>query len=99
MPGRCLTEWHTNLCLSNTKGGGGGAEHNGACPVGSSNRMTQPMLHVVGPGPRWPADNGCIERTDHGWRSPAPGTKPSQSDRLIEMAAGPTVPPESPRQL
>jgi hypothetical protein len=48
MPGGCLTEWHvhTNLCFSNTKGVVVGAEHNGACPAGSTNRVTQPMLHV-----------------------------------------------------
>jgi hypothetical protein len=48
MPGGCLTEWHvhTNLCFSNTSGVVVGTEHNGACAAGSTNHVTQPMIHV-----------------------------------------------------
>jgi hypothetical protein len=47
-PGGCLTEWHvhTNLCFSNTSGVVVGTEHNGACNAGSTNHITQPMIHV-----------------------------------------------------
>ncbi len=57
MPGGCLTEWHvhTNLCFSNVTGTVVGAEQGDACPPGSFNRVTQPMLHVwlapIGGGP------------------------------------------------
>jgi hypothetical protein len=45
-PGGCLTQWHvhTNLCI-----GGGkvvGTQEAGACAVGSSDRVTPPMMHV-----------------------------------------------------
>ena len=48
MPGGCLTEWHvhTNLCFSNTSGVVVGIEHNGVCATGSTNHVTQPMIHV-----------------------------------------------------
>lgn len=48
MPGGCLTEWHvhTNLCFSSTSGVVVGTEHNGACASGSTNHVTQPMIHV-----------------------------------------------------
>ena len=48
MPGGCLTEWHihTNLCFSNTSGVVVALEHNGVCPAGSTNHVTQPMIHV-----------------------------------------------------
>jgi hypothetical protein len=48
MPGGCLTEWHvhTNLCFSTTSGVVVGTDSSGACPAGSANRVTQPMLHV-----------------------------------------------------
>jgi hypothetical protein len=48
MPGGCLTEWHvhTNLCFSSTSGVVVGTEHNGSCPAGSVNHVTQPMIHV-----------------------------------------------------
>jgi hypothetical protein len=48
MPGGCLTEWHvhTNLCFSTSSGVVVATEHNGACPAGSVNRVTQPMIHV-----------------------------------------------------
>ena len=48
MPGGCLTEWHihTNLCFSNTTGAVVGVTRNGACAAGSTNHVTQPMLHV-----------------------------------------------------
>jgi hypothetical protein len=48
MPGGCLTEWHlhTNLCFSNTSGAVVGVEHSGACAAGSTNHVTQPMIHV-----------------------------------------------------
>jgi hypothetical protein len=48
-PGGCLTQWHvhTNLCLSGTLdvvGAVGPA--NSACPPGSVNRVTPPMMHI-----------------------------------------------------
>ncbi|HEY5172304.1 MAG TPA: hypothetical protein VIK54_11330, partial [Acidimicrobiia bacterium] len=48
MPGGCLTEWHihTNLCFSNTTGAVVGVTRNGVCAAGSTNHVTQPMLHV-----------------------------------------------------
>jgi hypothetical protein len=48
MPGGCLTEWHvhTNLCFSNVSGLVVGTQHNGACTAGSTNHVTQPMIHV-----------------------------------------------------
>ncbi len=48
MPGGCLTEWHvhTNLCFSNSTGTVVGATSTGTCPVGSSNHISQPMIHV-----------------------------------------------------
>lgn len=44
-PGGCLTQWHvhTNLCLGR---GGVVAETPPACPAGSFNTVTPPMLHV-----------------------------------------------------
>jgi hypothetical protein len=44
-PGGCLTQWHvhTNLCLNRT---GVVAETPPACPAGSFNVVTPPMLHV-----------------------------------------------------
>jgi hypothetical protein len=48
-PGGCLTQWHvhTNLCLSRGLGvvGAIGPAHP-ACPAGSTNRVTPPMMHV-----------------------------------------------------
>jgi hypothetical protein len=48
-PGGCLTQWHvhTNLCLSRGLGvvGAVSAAHP-ACPAGSRNRVTPPMMHV-----------------------------------------------------
>jgi hypothetical protein len=48
-PGGCLTQWHvhTNLCFAGGLGVVGvvGGAHQ-ACPAGSSNRVTPPMLHV-----------------------------------------------------
>jgi len=46
-----LTEWHihTNLCWS--RGGIAGTNDSGACPAGSVNAVTPPMLHV------WVIDN------------------------------------------
>ena len=48
MPGGCLTEWHihTNLCFSNASGVVVGVVHGGGCAVGSTNHVTQPMIHV-----------------------------------------------------
>jgi hypothetical protein len=45
-PGGCLTQWHlhTDLCLN--AGMVVGNNNAGACPTGSSNRTTQPMMHV-----------------------------------------------------
>jgi hypothetical protein len=48
-PGGCLTQWHvhTNLCLSRGRGVVGvvTAAHP-ACPPGSLNRVTPPMMHI-----------------------------------------------------
>ena len=48
MPAGCQTEWHvhTNLCLSNSDGNVVGVTGGGACPPGSSNHVSQPMIHV-----------------------------------------------------
>ena len=48
MPGGCLTEWHihTNLCFSNSSGVVVGVTHAGACAAGSTNHISQPMIHV-----------------------------------------------------
>jgi hypothetical protein len=48
-PGGCLTQWHvhTNLCLTpglDVVGAIGGS--NSACPPGSENRVTPPMIHI-----------------------------------------------------
>jgi hypothetical protein len=48
-PGGCLTQWHvhTNLCLSKSLGVVGEVSSgSSACPPGSRNRTTQPMMHV-----------------------------------------------------
>jgi hypothetical protein len=48
MPGGCLTEWHihTNLCFSNSDGAVVGVTNGGVCAAGSTNHISQPMLHV-----------------------------------------------------
>jgi hypothetical protein len=45
-PGGCLTQWHihTDLCFSS--GHVVGTDNNGSCAVGSTNQVTQPMMHV-----------------------------------------------------
>jgi len=45
-PGGCLTQWHihTNLCFSS--GHVVGSNSNGSCAAGSTNQVTQPMMHV-----------------------------------------------------
>jgi hypothetical protein len=48
-PGGCLTQWHvhTNLCLSRSLGVTGTVgSGNSACPAGSENRATSPMMHI-----------------------------------------------------
>jgi hypothetical protein len=48
-PGGCLTQWHvhTNLCLSRSLGVTGTVGSSGsACPAGSKNRVTPPMMHI-----------------------------------------------------
>jgi hypothetical protein len=48
-PGGCLTQWHvhTNLCLSRGLGVVGAiGPARPACPAGSRNRVTPPMMHV-----------------------------------------------------
>jgi hypothetical protein len=48
-PGGCLTQWHvhTNLCLSRSLGVTGiVGSANSACPAGSKNRVTPPMMHI-----------------------------------------------------
>lgn len=46
-PGGCLTQWHihTNLCF-NRQSQVTGVDSTGGCASGSSNRTTQPMIHV-----------------------------------------------------
>jgi len=48
MPGGCLTEWHvhTNLCFSDSTGTVVGVTSGGVCSVGSTNHISQPMIHV-----------------------------------------------------
>jgi len=48
MPGGCLTEWHvhTNLCFSDSTGTVVGVTNGGACRAGSTNHISQPMIHV-----------------------------------------------------
>jgi hypothetical protein len=56
-PGGCLTLWHlhTNLCFNSSNQVVGVTNGAGACPAGSANRVTQPMLHVwLAPGPGGP---------------------------------------------
>jgi hypothetical protein len=45
-PGGCLTQWHihTDLCFSS--GRVVGTNTNGSCATGSTNHVTQPMMHV-----------------------------------------------------
>jgi hypothetical protein len=48
-PGGCLTQWHvhTNLCLSGSLGVVGTVgPGDSACPAGSKNRVTPPMMHI-----------------------------------------------------
>jgi len=72
MPGGCLTEWHvhTNLCFSTTSGVVVGTTHGGACPTGSENHVSQPMIHVwLAPVPGGPlvvdaSDAQVVEAAD-----------------------------------
>jgi hypothetical protein len=64
MPGGCLTEWHihTNLCFSNSDGAVVGVTNGGACAAGSTNHISQPMLHVwLAPVPGGPL---VVDATD-----------------------------------
>jgi hypothetical protein len=47
-PGGCLTQWHihTNLCFNSSNVVVGITNSQGKCPAGSTNRVTQPMIHV-----------------------------------------------------
>jgi hypothetical protein len=47
-PGGCLTEWHlhTNLCFNSGNVVVGVTNSQGQCPAGTSNHVTQPMIHV-----------------------------------------------------
>ena len=48
-PGGCLTQWHvhTNLCVTRLLGVVGALNSgNSACPAGSQNRVTPPMIHI-----------------------------------------------------
>jgi hypothetical protein len=48
-PGGCLTQWHvhTNLCVTRSLGVVGTVSAgSSACPAGSQNRVTPPMLHI-----------------------------------------------------
>jgi hypothetical protein len=48
-PGGCLTQWHvhTNLCVSRSLGVVGVVDSgSSACPAGSRNRVTPPMMHI-----------------------------------------------------
>jgi hypothetical protein len=46
--GGCLTQWHVhdNLCIAPGEGMVGVVDPEGSCPAGSSNDVTQEMLHV-----------------------------------------------------
>ncbi len=48
MPGGCFTQWHThtNLCFSDATSAVVGSTRRGPCRPGSTNRITQPMIHV-----------------------------------------------------
>jgi hypothetical protein len=64
MPGGCLTEWHihTNLCFSNSSGVVVGVTHAGTCAAGSTNHISQPMIHVwLAPVPGGPL---VVDATD-----------------------------------
>ena len=64
MPGGCLTEWHihTNLCFSNSSGAVVGTTSGGVCPAGSTNHISQPMIHVwLAPVPGGPL---VVDATD-----------------------------------
>jgi hypothetical protein len=48
-PGGCLTQWHvhTNLCVTRSLGVVGELNSGtSACPAGSQNRVTPPMIHI-----------------------------------------------------
>jgi hypothetical protein len=48
-PGGCLTQWHvhTNLCVARSLGVVGAVRPgSSACPAGSQNRVTPPMMHI-----------------------------------------------------
>jgi hypothetical protein len=48
-PGGCLTQWHvhTNLCVTRSRGVVGALKPgSSACPAGSQNRVTPPMMHI-----------------------------------------------------
>jgi hypothetical protein len=74
-PGGCLTQWHihTDLCFS-----GGrvvGADAKSSCTAGSTNRVTQPMMHVwmipVSGGPLAP-DPAALSEVEAAAQAPAP---------------------------
>ncbi len=67
-PGGCLTQWHihTNLCFNPGHVVVGVTDSSGHCPAGSTNMVTQPMLHVwLAPVPGGPLmvdepDSACV---------------------------------------
>ncbi len=81
-PGGCLTQWHvhTNLCLSRGLGVVGAiGPARPACPAGSRNRVTPPMMHVwFVPIPGGPtaidAPNPQVVRAAEQVTAPANGT-------------------------
>jgi len=45
-PGGCLTQWHIREDLCFSSGRVVGTNNNGSCATGSTNHLTQPMMHV-----------------------------------------------------
>lgn len=84
-PGGCLTQWHvhTNLCFGRAHGHGGigvVGEADPACPAGSANRVSPPMLHIwFAPIPGGPtavdAPDAQVVRAAE--RVPGPGNGPA----------------------
>jgi hypothetical protein len=75
-PGGCLTIWHehSDLCFSGGSVAGNTAS-SGTCPVGSVNKLTEPMLHVwmtpVDGGPL-AVDPGGVSEVVGAAQSPTP---------------------------
>jgi hypothetical protein len=73
-PGGCLTQWHihTDLCFSS--GRVVGTDNKGSCATGSTNQVTQPMMHVwmtpVSGGPLAP-DPPALSEVEAAAQAPA----------------------------